>query len=234
MHSSGLNLLLVKIYKFELSIFIHDWLRSPPLSHPILNVSQCIPVYGNCWIMFPCRKDFRFILIWLLSMINLWRSWIIALSFSRYHWCSLLISITILLKSGNLYTYWCTSVLAFPLSSHLSKKMHLQFVMFWWAWAWVYFTIWVWPCAVKASQVIMTELNFNFFFQPIFQRYPRPAKEYQSFSLIYNERSLDLVQISSHPVFVCFFKENSHRCSLEKSVFSFWVSDAWVTTISWI
>lgn len=158
----------------------------------------------------------------------------LALSFSCYHWCSLLISITILLKSGNLYTYWCTSVLAFPLSSHLSKKMHLQFVMFWWAWAWVYFTIWVWPCAVKASQVIMTELNFNFFFQPIFQRYPRPAKEYQSFSLIYNERSLDLVQISSHPVFVCFLKENSHRCSLEKSVFSFWVSDAWVTSISWI
>ncbi|XWS52634.1 hypothetical protein CRYUN_Cryun11dG0087800 [Craigia yunnanensis] len=30
-------------------------------------------------------------------------------------------------------------------------------------------------------------------FQPIFQRYPRPEKEYQSFSLIYNERSLDLI-----------------------------------------
>lgn len=29
--------------------------------------------------------------------------------------------------------------------------------------------------------------------QPIFQRYPRPEKEYQSFSLIYNDRSLDLV-----------------------------------------
>ncbi|CAK8565352.1 unnamed protein product [Lathyrus sativus] len=28
---------------------------------------------------------------------------------------------------------------------------------------------------------------------PIFQRYPRPAKEYQSFSLIYNDRSLDLI-----------------------------------------
>lgn len=28
---------------------------------------------------------------------------------------------------------------------------------------------------------------------PIFQRYPRPEKEYQSFSLIYNERSLDLI-----------------------------------------
>ncbi|KAG5403424.1 hypothetical protein IGI04_009543 [Brassica rapa subsp. trilocularis] len=29
--------------------------------------------------------------------------------------------------------------------------------------------------------------------QPIFQRYPRPEKEYQSFSLIYNERSLDVI-----------------------------------------
>ncbi|XP_065877352.1 PH, RCC1 and FYVE domains-containing protein 1-like isoform X3 [Euphorbia lathyris] len=28
---------------------------------------------------------------------------------------------------------------------------------------------------------------------PIFQRHPRPEKEYQSFSLIYNERSLDLI-----------------------------------------
>ncbi|XP_062171208.1 PH, RCC1 and FYVE domains-containing protein 1 [Alnus glutinosa] len=28
---------------------------------------------------------------------------------------------------------------------------------------------------------------------PIFQRYPQPEKEYQSFSLIYNERSLDLI-----------------------------------------
>lgn len=27
----------------------------------------------------------------------------------------------------------------------------------------------------------------------IFQRYPRPEKEYQSFSLIYNDRSLDLI-----------------------------------------
>ncbi|RVW27571.1 PH, RCC1 and FYVE domains-containing protein 1 [Vitis vinifera] len=32
--------------------------------------------------------------------------------------------------------------------------------------------------------------------RPIFQRYPRPEKEYQSFSLIYNDRSLDLVNIS--------------------------------------
>ncbi|KAG9142961.1 hypothetical protein Leryth_006229, partial [Lithospermum erythrorhizon] len=28
---------------------------------------------------------------------------------------------------------------------------------------------------------------------PIFQRYPRPEKEYQSFSLIYSDRSLDLI-----------------------------------------
>ncbi|ESW18304.1 hypothetical protein PHAVU_006G029700 [Phaseolus vulgaris] len=28
---------------------------------------------------------------------------------------------------------------------------------------------------------------------PIFQRYPRPEKEYQSFSLFYNDRSLDLI-----------------------------------------
>lgn len=34
--------------------------------------------------------------------------------------------------------------------------------------------------------------------------------------------------------FCLFFKENSHRCSLEKSVFSSWVSDTWVTSISWI
>lgn len=27
----------------------------------------------------------------------------------------------------------------------------------------------------------------------IFKRYPRPEKEYQSFSLIYNDRSLDLI-----------------------------------------
>ncbi|XP_071733808.1 PH, RCC1 and FYVE domains-containing protein 1-like isoform X2 [Rutidosis leptorrhynchoides] len=32
---------------------------------------------------------------------------------------------------------------------------------------------------------------------PIFQRYPRPEKEYQSFSLIYNDRSLDLVGIQT-------------------------------------
>lgn len=31
--------------------------------------------------------------------------------------------------------------------------------------------------------------------QPTFQRYPRPEKEYQSFSLIYDDRSLDLVII---------------------------------------
>ncbi|KAF9591637.1 hypothetical protein IFM89_005218 [Coptis chinensis] len=31
------------------------------------------------------------------------------------------------------------------------------------------------------------------FLQPIFQRYPRPEKEYQSFSLIYSDRSLDLI-----------------------------------------
>jgi hypothetical protein len=90
-------------------------------------------------------------------------------AYAYHHWCSLLIAITILLKSGNLYTHWCTSLLAFTSSSHLCKKMHLQFVMFWWAWAWVYFTIWVWPCAVKASQVIMTELNFNFFFSLSFK-----------------------------------------------------------------
>lgn len=32
-------------------------------------------------------------------------------------------------------------------------------------------------------------------FQAIFQRYPRPEKEYQSFSLIYGDRSLDLVRL---------------------------------------
>lgn len=37
-------------------------------------------------------------------------------------------------------------------------------------------------------------LTICLLFQPIFQRYPRPEKEYQSFSLIYNDRSLDLVR----------------------------------------
>lgn len=47
----------------------------------------------------------------------------------------------------------------------------------------------------------------NFSFQPIFQRYPRPEKEYQSFSLIYNDRSLDLVRIagSSQSFLLLFF-----------------------------
>ncbi|CAL5387293.1 unnamed protein product [Camellia sinensis] len=36
--------------------------------------------------------------------------------------------------------------------------------------------------------------NLNFF-QLIFQRYPQAEKEYQSFSLIYNDRSLDLICI---------------------------------------
>ncbi|KAK4492346.1 hypothetical protein RD792_003150, partial [Penstemon davidsonii] len=40
---------------------------------------------------------------------------------------------------------------------------------------------------------------------PIFQRYPRPEKEYQSFSLIYNDRSLDLVRVS----FICKDKEEA-------------------------
>lgn len=37
--------------------------------------------------------------------------------------------------------------------------------------------------------------------QPIFQRYPRPEKEYQSFSLIHSneERSLDLVNATHTP-----------------------------------
>lgn len=33
--------------------------------------------------------------------------------------------------------------------------------------------------------------------QATFQRYPRPEKEYQSFSLLYNDRSLDLVRALS-------------------------------------
>lgn len=37
--------------------------------------------------------------------------------------------------------------------------------------------------------------NFGVIFQAIFQRYPRPEKEYQSFSLIFNDRSLDLVSV---------------------------------------
>eukprot|EP01018_Ginkgo_biloba_P039108 Gb_27545 [translate_table: standard] len=37
------------------------------------------------------------------------------------------------------------------------------------------------------------KLLFLFLTQAIFQRYPRPEKEYQSFSLIYNDRSLDLI-----------------------------------------
>lgn len=33
-----------------------------------------------------------------------------------------------------------------------------------------------------------------FIFQAIFQQHPQPEKEYQSFSLLYNDRSLDLVR----------------------------------------
>lgn len=36
-----------------------------------------------------------------------------------------------------------------------------------------------------------------FIFQAIFQQYPQPEKEYQSFSLLYNDRSLDLVRDNS-------------------------------------
>lgn len=35
-----------------------------------------------------------------------------------------------------------------------------------------------------------------FVFQSVFRRYPQPTKEYQSFSLIYGDRSLDLVSSS--------------------------------------
>jgi hypothetical protein len=47
----------------------------------------------------------------------------------------------------------------------------------------------------KNSSLCFVLINMVQFFQPIFQRYPRPEKEYQSFSLIYNDRSLDLVRI---------------------------------------
>lgn len=40
-------------------------------------------------------------------------------------------------------------------------------------------------------------------FQAIFQRYPRPEKEYQSFSLLYNDRSLDLVSVPFPAIFFC-------------------------------
>ncbi|KAF9625974.1 hypothetical protein IFM89_028360, partial [Coptis chinensis] len=40
---------------------------------------------------------------------------------------------------------------------------------------------------------IVNMVMYGLFFQAIFQRYPRPEKEYQSFSLISNDRSLDLI-----------------------------------------
>ncbi|PIN24088.1 putative protein, contains RCC1 domain [Handroanthus impetiginosus] len=40
---------------------------------------------------------------------------------------------------------------------------------------------------------------------PIFQRYPQPEKEYQSFSLIYNDRSLDLICKDKDEAEVWFF-----------------------------
>lgn len=51
--------------------------------------------------------------------------------------------------------------------------------------------------------------------QPVFSRYPRPEKEYQSFSLIYSneERSLDLVSILTH-VHECVVQ----RCWLASTV----------------
>lgn len=48
---------------------------------------------------------------------------------------------------------------------------------------------------------ILISTSVAFFFQAIFQRYPRPEKEYQSFSLLYNDRSLDLVSIFAVYIF---------------------------------
>lgn len=50
-------------------------------------------------------------------------------------------------------------------------------------------------CITSISADNDTDLYDQYFFQPIFQRCPRPEKEYQSFSLIYSDRSLDLVQV---------------------------------------
>lgn len=45
-----------------------------------------------------------------------------------------------------------------------------------------------------------------FIFQAIFQQHPQPEKEYQSFSLLYNDRSLDLVRdYSVIPQFLFFY-----------------------------
>ena len=57
--------------------------------------------------------------------------------------------------------------------------------------------------SVKFPLSCAAVINFNLslmslflsLLQPIFQRYPRPEKECQSFSLIYSDRSLDLVGI---------------------------------------
>uniref|UniRef100_A0A2P2IKA8 Uncharacterized protein n=1 Tax=Rhizophora mucronata TaxID=61149 RepID=A0A2P2IKA8_RHIMU len=50
----------------------------------------------------------------------------------------------------------------------------------------------------------------DFVFQAIFQRYPRPEKEYQSFSLIYSDRSLDLVSLLSDPfVYACMYSRST-------------------------
>jgi hypothetical protein len=162
------------------------------------------PVYGNCWIMFSCWRVSN--LYWFASYSWLNCGGCVPLSFPYYHLYSHLIAATILMLSGSLYTYWYNFVLSFPLNSHLCKNappicdilvsmdMNVCTIINIFSY---FLTL---TLCSNASQVIMTELNF-YFFQPIFQRYPRPAKEYQSFSLIYNDRSLDLVQISSNPFY---------------------------------
>lgn len=53
----------------------------------------------------------------------------------------------------------------------------------------------IWLSGKEEKHLILSQVSRIISGQrtPIFQRYPRPEKEYQSFSLIYNDRSLDLI-----------------------------------------
>lgn len=54
----------------------------------------------------------------------------------------------------------------------------------------------IWQNLLQLFPLFQARFMFKLYFQAIFQRYPQPDKEYQSFSLIYKDRSLDLVRIS--------------------------------------
>jgi hypothetical protein len=66
----------------------------------------------------------------------------------------------------------------------------------------LYVSLEVFPFSIRDEIGCLTLLTRPFFtIQSIFQRYPRPEKECQSFSLISHDRSLDVV---SYPWFIFY------------------------------